>query len=218
MHVRLVSRQAGYGCLRPVVASWLAISFTLTSCSDSETFKDHHFQMSPGGTGTFAYFAFGSNMLKERVRLRNPSATFLDTGRLKDYQLDFGMWGKDAENNWHGAVATIRESPGSEVWGVIWTVSRDHLDSLDHQEGVNEGIYSPLEVRVESSNHGEVLCKTYQMNNFHARPTSPQYKYVVCWGAEQNGLPKDYVDGLQAVQTNNYTGPSTLDRIITDAN
>ncbi|XP_019726487.1 gamma-glutamylcyclotransferase-like isoform X1 [Hippocampus comes] len=169
--------------------------------------------MAPGGTGTFVYFAFGSNMLKERLHLENPSATYLDTGRLKDYQLDFGVWGRGAENSWHGGVATIRESPGSEVWGVVWTLDRDHQDTLDKQEGIHVGIYSPLEVRVESSNHGEMLCRTYQMNNFHARPPSPQYKHVVCCGAEQNGLPDDYVGRLHAVKTNNYVGPSMLDRI-----
>lgn len=36
---------------------------------------------------------------------------------------------------------------------------------------------------------------------------------VVCCGAEQNGLPDDYVGRLQAVKTNNYMGPSMLDRI-----
>ncbi|XP_051926652.1 gamma-glutamylcyclotransferase-like isoform X2 [Hippocampus zosterae] len=174
--------------------------------------------MAPGGTGTFAYFAFGSNMLRERLQLENPSATYLDTGRLKDYQLDFGVWDRGVENSWHGGVATIQESPGSEVWGVIWNIDRDHQDTLDKQEGVHVGIYSQLEVRVESSNHGEILCKTYQMNNFHARPTSPQYKHVVCCGAEQNGLPDDYVDRLRAVETNNYMGPSMLDCIEMHAN
>ncbi|XP_061677333.1 gamma-glutamylcyclotransferase a isoform X2 [Syngnathoides biaculeatus] len=136
--------------------------------------------MSPGKTGTedtFAYFAFGSNMLRERLQLENPSATYLDTARLKDYLLDFGVCGENAENNWHGGVATIRESPGSEVWGVVWTVSRDHLETLDSQEGVHVGVYSPLEVRVETSSHGEILCRTYQMSNFHPRLTSPQYKH-----------------------------------------
>ncbi|XP_054620415.1 gamma-glutamylcyclotransferase a isoform X2 [Dunckerocampus dactyliophorus] len=83
------------------------------------------------GEGTFMYFAFGSNLLKERLQLANPSATFLATGRLKDYKLDFGLWGTNVENNWHGGVATIRESPGSEVWGVIWTLNNDNVDSLD---------------------------------------------------------------------------------------
>nr|XP_061808400.1 gamma-glutamylcyclotransferase-like [Nerophis lumbriciformis] len=178
--------------------------------------------MPPGGTentGSFVYFAFGSNMLRERIRLDNPSATFLDTGRLKDYRLDFGLWDQNAESkSWHGGAATIRESLGSEVWGVIWTMNRDHVDSLDHQEGVHRGFYSPLEVRVESRGHGEMTCRTYQMNNFHARPTSPQYKHVICQGAQQNGLPEHYVDGLRAIRTNNYTGPTTLDRIKIDVN
>lgn len=33
--------------------------------------------------GRFMYFAFGSNLLKERLELANPSATFFTTGRLK---------------------------------------------------------------------------------------------------------------------------------------
>ncbi|XP_077446863.1 gamma-glutamylcyclotransferase a [Stigmatopora argus] len=176
-------------------------------------------QRGPESAGTFVYFAFGSNMLKERISLQNPSATFLDTGRLKDHRLDFGLWAENAESfNWHGGVATIQENPGSEVWGVIWTMNRDHLDSLDRQEGVHRGFYSPLEVRVESSGHGEMTCRTYKMNNFHTRPTSPQYKHVICLGAQQNGLPELYVDGLRAIETNNYTGPTTLDRIQVDVN
>nr|XP_057902679.1 gamma-glutamylcyclotransferase a [Doryrhamphus excisus] len=165
--------------------------------------------------GTFAYFAFGSNLLKERLQLANPSATFFSTAQLKDYKLDFGLWGANVGNNWHGGVATIRESPGSEVWGVVWTLNNDNLGSLDEQEGVGDGQYSPLEVLVESS-HGPIMCRTYQMNNFHACLPSPQYKHVVCRGAEQNGLPVEYRSRLQAVEANNYTGPSILDRIKTD--
>ncbi|XP_054620414.1 gamma-glutamylcyclotransferase a isoform X1 [Dunckerocampus dactyliophorus] len=169
------------------------------------------------GEGTFMYFAFGSNLLKERLQLANPSATFLATGRLKDYKLDFGLWGTNVENNWHGGVATIRESPGSEVWGVIWTLNNDNVDSLDEQEGVEGGMYSPMEVLVESS-HGPIMCRTYQMNNFHACLPSPQYKHVVCWGAEQNGLPVEYRSRLEALEANNYRGPSILDSIKTDGN
>lgn len=36
-----------------------------------------------GAAGFFLYFAFGSNLLKERLQLANPSATFYKTGRLK---------------------------------------------------------------------------------------------------------------------------------------
>ena len=39
--------------------------------------------MSGAAHGRFMYFAFGSNLLKERLQLANPSATFCTTGRLK---------------------------------------------------------------------------------------------------------------------------------------
>lgn len=38
---------------------------------------------------------------------------------------------------------------------------------------------------------------------------------VVCLGAEQNGLPVEYLKRLEAIQTNNYSGPSILDQIKT---
>uniref|UniRef100_A0A3Q1CST9 Gamma-glutamylcyclotransferase n=1 Tax=Amphiprion ocellaris TaxID=80972 RepID=A0A3Q1CST9_AMPOC len=128
-------------------------------------------------TGRFMYFAFGSNLLRERLQLANPSATFCTTGRLKDYVLNFGLWERHVDNAWHGGVATIEFCPGAEVWGVIWTLSNENLTSLDNQEGVSQGKYSPLEVLVET-NEGLMLCRTYQMNNFHACPPSPQYKQV----------------------------------------
>ncbi|MED6248228.1 hypothetical protein ATANTOWER_029414, partial [Ataeniobius toweri] len=121
------------------------------------------------------YFAFGSNLLKERLQLMNPSAVFYATGRLKDYKLDFGLWEKNVETAWHGGVATIESCPGEEVWGVVWTLSNENLSTLDSQEGVSYGKYSPLEVSIETD-QGVMLCRTYQMNNFHACPPSPQYK------------------------------------------
>ncbi|XP_029299835.1 gamma-glutamylcyclotransferase a [Cottoperca gobio] len=170
--------------------------------------------MSVLANGRFMYFAFGSNLLKERLQLANPSAMFCTTGRLKDYKLNFGLYEKYVETIWHGGVATIESCPGAEVWGVIWTLSNKNLPSLDNQEGVSKGMYSPLEVSVETDKE-LILCRTYQMNNFHACPPSPQYKQVVCLGAEQNGLPVEYLKRLEAIQTNNYSGPSVLDQIRT---
>ncbi|XP_041664130.1 gamma-glutamylcyclotransferase a [Cheilinus undulatus] len=168
--------------------------------------------MSVPADGHFLYFAFGSNLLRERLQLANPSAVFVTTGRLKDYELNFGQWEQHVDNYWHGGVATIQSHPGSEVWGVIWTLSDENLQSLDEQEGVGQGQYSPLKVSVDTDK-GLMLCRTYQMNNFHPCPPSPQYKEVVCLGAEQNGLPVEYLEKLKTIQTNNYSGPSLLDQI-----
>ncbi|XP_062265828.1 gamma-glutamylcyclotransferase a [Platichthys flesus] len=166
--------------------------------------------------GQFMYFAFGSNLLRQRLQMQNPSAVFCSTARLKDYKLSFGLWEEHVDNKWHGGVATIEFCPGADVWGVIWSMSDENLRSLDNQEGVSEGMYSPLNVSVETDK-GPMFCRTYQMNNFHACPPSPQYKQVVCLGAEQNGLPEQYRKSLEWIQTNNYSGPSVLDEIRTSA-
>ena len=38
---------------------------------------------------TFFYFAYGSNLLTERIRINNPSARAKGIGQLKNYKLDF---------------------------------------------------------------------------------------------------------------------------------
>uniref|UniRef100_A0A8C6S305 Gamma-glutamylcyclotransferase a n=1 Tax=Neogobius melanostomus TaxID=47308 RepID=A0A8C6S305_9GOBI len=168
--------------------------------------------MSSDSEGRFLYFAFGSNLLKQRLQFENPSASLYITGRLKDYELKFGFWANNVKSRWHGAVATIEYCPGAEVWGVIWTMSNQHLSTLDEQEGVSRGMYSPLEVSVETE-HGPVLCRTYKMNNFRPGLPSPQYKKVVCLGAEENGLPAEYLKKLNDIETNGYNGPSLLDEL-----
>uniref|UniRef100_A0A8C2IP50 Gamma-glutamylcyclotransferase n=1 Tax=Cyprinus carpio TaxID=7962 RepID=A0A8C2IP50_CYPCA len=74
------------------------------------------------------------------------------------------------------------------------------------------GVYSPLEVKVETK-EGPLLCRTYKMNNFRPCLPSAQYKKVVCLGAQQNGLPQNYIQKLLALKTNNYSGTSILDQI-----
>ncbi|KAK3511797.1 hypothetical protein QTP70_023182 [Hemibagrus guttatus] len=164
------------------------------------------------GAGYFLYFAFGSNLLKERLQLKNPSAVFHSVARLQGYVLQFGLWGENVISSWNGGVATIEECPDEDICGVVWKMANEDLVSLDKQEGVDKGIYSPMEVTVETE-AGPLLCRTYKMNNFRPCAPSPQYKEVICLGAQQNGLPEYYIKKLQAVKTNNYTGPSIFDDI-----
>ncbi|XP_053409732.1 gamma-glutamylcyclotransferase isoform X3 [Nycticebus coucang] len=80
---------------------------------------------------TFLYFAYGSNLLTERIHLRNPSATFYCVARLQDFKLDFGNSQGKTSQTWHGGIATIFQSPGDEVWGVVWKMNKSNLNSLD---------------------------------------------------------------------------------------
>uniref|UniRef100_A0A8C7TH77 Gamma-glutamylcyclotransferase b n=1 Tax=Oncorhynchus mykiss TaxID=8022 RepID=A0A8C7TH77_ONCMY len=116
---------------------------------------------------TFLYFAYGSNLLKERLHLKNPSASIHCVARLKDYKLIFGNYKGLASDRWHGGVATIENSPGDEMWGVVWRMNVADLESLD----------SPVEVNVKTRSQ-ELICRTYIMNSCIYAPPSPQYLKV----------------------------------------
>ncbi|KAM5146811.1 gamma-glutamylcyclotransferase [Mantella aurantiaca] len=161
------------------------------------------------GEETFYYFAYGSNLLKERILLDNPSASFHSIALLKDFKLAFGSHKGTRNTRWHGGVATVVESQGDEVWGVVWKMDMSCLDSLDIQEGVDGGIYQPIEISVQTPD-GKLICRCYQMNQCVYGLTSPQYKQVLCMGAKQNDLPLQYQKMLGDLETNNYSGPIAI--------
>ncbi|KAB1276113.1 Gamma-glutamylcyclotransferase [Camelus dromedarius] len=155
---------------------------------------------------SFLYFAYGSNLLTERIHLRNPSAAFCCVACLQDFKLDFGNSQGKTSETWHGGIATVFESPGDEVWGVVWKMNKSNLSSLDTQEGVKSGTYVPIEVNVSTQEGKEITCRSYQMKNYQSVPPSPQYKKVICMGAKENGLPLEYQKKLNAVEPNDYKG------------
>lgn len=71
-----------------------------------------------------------SSSVISHISFKSPPATSVCVC-LQDYKLNFGLWEENVENAWHGGVATIESCPGTEVWGVIWTLSNENLTSLD---------------------------------------------------------------------------------------
>ncbi|KFO31560.1 gamma-glutamylcyclotransferase isoform X1 [Fukomys damarensis] len=154
----------------------------------------------------FLYFAYGSNLLTKRIHHRNPSATFCCVARLQDFKLDFGNFQGKTSQRWHGGIATIFQSPGDEVWGVVWKMHTSNLNSLDEQEGVESGTYVVIEVKVLTQEGKQLTCRSYLMTNYESAPPSPQYKKVICLGAKENGLPLEYQEKLKAIEPNDYKG------------
>ncbi|KAK3597572.1 hypothetical protein CHS0354_018166 [Potamilus streckersoni] len=160
--------------------------------------------------GKFLYFAYGSNLLKERLKMLNPSAEFVTAAKLEDYELEFRSYGSDPmECRWKGAPASINQKRGSCVWGCVWELRNEHKETLDWQEGVHANVYNPLEVDVFSQDGQTLHCRTYMLSRssdvFDARP-SPQYLDIIIRGAQQNGLPADYIEKLKSIEHNSFQG------------
>ncbi|ESO90326.1 hypothetical protein LOTGIDRAFT_123575 [Lottia gigantea] len=157
--------------------------------------------------GMFLYFSFGSNLLKERIRISNPSAVYQGIGQLKGYRFRYGLpkGMKDPlETRWRGSAATIEKDVSQSVWGTLWTLNDTDRPNLDRQEYT----YTPIVVNVVDEKGKNCSCLTYQIKELEeglALP-SPQYKDVVLRGARQSKLPEEYIMFLESLPDNGFEG------------
>uniref|UniRef100_F1L1R1 gamma-glutamylcyclotransferase n=2 Tax=Ascaris suum TaxID=6253 RepID=F1L1R1_ASCSU len=152
----------------------------------------------------FRYFAYGSNLLNERIHVQVKRAVFEGVGVLRGHKLVF----YDHGQRWMGAVASIERSHDEEVWGCIWRVENSFAAELDKQENG----YHRLSVEVEM-NGEPLICRTYQYSNPDRQLAlpSPHYKHVIVSGAIEHSLPAGYIGKLKAINDNGYVGPVKLD-------
>lgn len=158
--------------------------------------------------GKSYYFAYGSNLKESRFKLNSPRAEFLNTAKLLDYKLVFQ--GHDSAK-WQGASASITEHPGTEVYGVLWKLHPEEVGSLDDQEGVSQGIYKKITLSVTTPEGNVVKCFSYQQPSHKKLGLpSPHYLKVLIEGAQEVGLPPDYIEKLHNIEHNDYKGEVCL--------
>jgi gamma-glutamylcyclotransferase len=147
-----------------------------------------------------AYFAFGSNMLLERLEKRVPSARVLGTATLGGYALRFNKLSKDGSGK---ANIVPSADPRAVVHGVLYHLDDDERPGLDKAEGLGNG-YQVRDLRVRRDGaeaEEEVFAYVAAPGAIRddLRPFQ-WYKNMVIEGATQNGLPDSYVRQLEAVE------------------
>lgn len=146
---------------------------------------------------TYLYFAYGSNMSSERLRVRTPSATSLGRARLPGYTLRWHKLGRDGSGK---CDIEPSDAPGTAVWGVLYEIDRAERDGLDAAEGLGIG-YDEHTVRVEAD------TVVREAVTYMARPDKIDpalrpldwYKAHVMRGATEHGLPDEYARRIAAV-------------------
>ncbi|PSN46360.1 Gamma-glutamylcyclotransferase [Blattella germanica] len=163
---------------------------------------------------SFLYFAYGSNLLSQRILINNPTAIRKSIAKLENYRLDFGF---PFSPRWGGCPATIVPYEGEHVWGAVWEISECNKADLDRQEGVEAGIYISLQVEVETEKREKLTCRSYQLCSTltglehgeclpKERLPSEIYLAVILKGAEESQLPKSYIEKLQNIPHNGSKG------------
>ncbi|MBT7553143.1 gamma-glutamylcyclotransferase [bacterium] len=134
------------------------------------------------------YFAYGSNMNKQRMSDRCGSEHFTDLGKgyLDDWS--FYFYGRK--------YANIKPKNNSVVEGVLFEIDEDCLQSLDRVEGYPH-VYQRdiVDIRQDDKKY---LAEVYvvQGDNTVAVPTS-QYYQIVFTGAIEHDLSVDYVNQIK---------------------
>lgn len=132
------------------------------------------------------YVAYGSNLNKEQMKYRCPTAKLYGTGEIKNYELQF----KGQPNS---AFATIAPKEGSSVPVAVWEIQpRDEL-SLDRYEGYPSHYFKQnVPVQLDSE---EVNAMVYIMNlKMGFGLPSPHYYQTVYVGYNDCELDTDVLD------------------------
>lgn len=129
------------------------------------------------------YFAFGSNLLSERLRERVGDAKKIGTALLPDYKLVFNCgWKKNS-------FANIKRCEGSVVEGVVYELDDYQIHWLDLYEG-----YPNNYEKFWFVDKGKILFGYWSVNpNFKsAANPSPHYLKYLTDGALENNLTNTY--------------------------
>jgi gamma-glutamylcyclotransferase (GGCT)/AIG2-like uncharacterized protein YtfP len=139
------------------------------------------------------YAAYGSNMDPAQMARRCPHSPRQGTGWLQNWRLTFG----GADLGWEGALATVVEDEGHQVFVVLYELSEADEAALDQWDGATLDYYRKAKVRVVTL-EGEVLAWLYVLNDYEGGLPSARHLGILADAAEAAGAPSDYVADLRA--------------------
>jgi len=145
------------------------------------------------------YFSYGSNMSIKRLQSRVPSARFISTAFLCQHELRFHKESDDGSGKCDAYKTGRMED---SVWGVVFEIAADEKSVLDEKENLGHG-YDEKEVTLTTP-AGETLRAAFTYYAIRiAQKLKPYnwYLYHALVGAEESGLPREYVERIRQVKT-----------------
>ncbi len=133
-------------------------------------------------------------MLTERLVARCSTAKAIGTAFVNDYCIEFSKVSIDGSGK-----ATIQSRKQNKQFGVLFEISYSQKEALDRVEGLDVG-YEQLALNnvINCSNGIVNSAYTYQAIKLNSELKAYDwYLALVIAGAEQHGLPFDYIATLR---------------------
>lgn len=145
------------------------------------------------------YFAYGSNLSKQRLLSRAPSARLVSKAVLRAHALRFHK----VSHVDHSAKcdAFFTGQSGDRVYGVVYDIADSDKNILDEIEGLHVG-YEEKQADVMSSEGVCYAAWFYYATDIDASIQPFEwYKQHVLIGAREHDFPEDYIAEIAAVPT-----------------
>jgi AIG2 family protein len=166
---------------------------------------------------TVRYFAYGSNMETATFRgRRGIEVMSAVAARAAGWRLALD---KPPLIPVGQAFANIVPHPGGTVLGVLYEISAQDLAHIDLTEGVLVDNYRRITVPVTSLASPEETVEAFTLVSHRRDPAlRPSHRYMACLiaGAEEHGLPFDYIAWLRAVPADDETPEAQAARALMD--
>jgi cation transport regulator ChaC len=146
------------------------------------------------------YFAYGSNMSGEGMRVRCPHAQALGLGRLDGWRFIINADG----------YASIVPSPGGHVHGVLWRLAARDLGVLNAYEAVDSGLYVRRMLPVRCGNVRRRALVFIARRSERGRPR-PGYLGPIVAAARDRRLPAAYVSALDRWSASGWRGARAVE-------
>jgi len=145
------------------------------------------------------YFAYGSNLLRDEIRVSAPNAQPEGRAYVPGWRLVFTKHSSTRA----GDAASIETCASRVLWGFVYRVSAEDKDGLkDRERGYAE---KPLKVLLVEDTSDCENCTPVDAFTFVGETACPDrcgpaaaYFKLVVDGAKKRGLPEEYIRDLEA--------------------
>ncbi|MFZ0014650.1 MAG: gamma-glutamylcyclotransferase family protein, partial [Acidimicrobiia bacterium] len=137
---------------------------------------------------TTLYFAYSSLLDPDRIEEAAPGSKFLFTAHFPETKLEF------VHREGNGAIPTLTKESGHTVWGGVFEIPDDAVESLTRAERA-EGRRPGFDVKAVDREGNKYDCLTFVSSvpaNGDQRP-SPEYLESMINGARHWSLPAGWV-------------------------
>ena len=140
------------------------------------------------------YFAYGSNLNKQRMKKRCKGAKFLQPYTLNGYKLIFSY--RDLKEPY--GYANIERRKKFKVPGAIWKITKDDEKKLDGYEGF------PLSYQKDYFNWKDEKVLFYIQNIYTKKKPNSYYLQIIIKGYKDCGLDLNYLKRRISFYITNY--------------